>query len=398
METSNGKRKQSWTLQHLESEAITKEDIALRKFKERVSDLITTQDDFSLMKWLKARCFDVDKAEAMFRTSMAYRERMKVDTLLTDWEPPEVIQKYMTGGPVGHDKEGSTVRVELYGRLDMKGLMYSCRRQDMERFKLMQNEELVRDWEIMSKKLNKRVDGVTVIFDMEGVSSKMLWRPGLQMYLHLVRTLEDNYPEALKKLFIVNAPRIFPLLYKIARPLVSEDTKKKIHVLGVMHPVKVEVDYNNYFTHYPPLPSTHHQIKQGGPVPEKYYLNTEEDESCCQHMTQVTVARGDQLSIDTQVKDAGSVLRWEFKTDGYDIGFGVFRQDGGEKVAVVPVERVNSHMVPEDGSYSCDVPGTYTVVFDNSYSKIRDKRLLYFIDVITVDESEAQEMLHLENQ
>ena len=27
---------------------------------------------------------------------------------------------------------------------------------------------------------------------------------GLQMYLHLVRVLEDNYPEALKKLFIVN--------------------------------------------------------------------------------------------------------------------------------------------------------------------------------------------------
>ena len=50
--------------------------------------------------------------------------------------------------------------------------------------------------------------------------------------------------------------------------------------------------------------------------------------------------------------------RWEFKTDGYDIGFGVFRQDGGEKVAVLPVERVNSHMVPEDGSYSCDVSGT----------------------------------------
>ncbi|GFR58752.1 SEC14-like protein 2 [Elysia marginata] len=390
MESSNGKRKQSWTLQHMEGEAVTKEDIALRKFKEKVSDLITTQDDFSLMKWLKARCFDVDKAEAMFRASMAYRERMKVDSLLTDWEPPEVLRKYMTGGSVGHDKEGSAVRVELYGRLDMKGLMYSCRRQDMEKFKLMQNEMLVKDWADMSRKLNKRVDGVTVIFDMDGVSSKMLWRPGLQMYLHLVRVLEDNYPEALKKLFIVNAPRIFPLLYKISRPLVSEDTKKKIHVLGADYAstlleyidaeelpaylggTKTDPDGN---------PKCETIINQGGEVPEKYYMNTE-DESCCQHMTQVNVARGDQLSIDTQVKEPGSVLRWEFKTDGYDIGFGVFRQDGGEKVAVVPVERVNSHMVPEDGSYTCDLPGTYWIVFDNSFSWARGKQLFYAIEVV----------------
>lgn len=404
MESSNGKRKQSWTLQHMEGEAVTKEDIALRKFKERVSDLITTQDDFSLMKWLKARCFDVDKAEAMFRASMAYRERMKVDTLLTDWEPPEVLTKYMTGGFVGHDKEGSAVRVELYGRLDMKGLMFSCKRQDMERFKLMQNEQLVKDWEEMSRKLNKRVDGVTVIFDMEGVSSKMLWRPGLQMYLHLVRVLEDNYPEALKKLFIVNAPRIFPLLYKISRPLVSEDTKKKIHVLGADYAstlleyidadelpaylggTKTDPDGN---------PRCETIVNQGGLVPEKYYMNTE-DESCCQHMTQANVARGDQLSIDTEVKEPGSVLRWEFKTDGYDIGFGVFRQDGGEKVAVVPVERVNSHMVPEDGSYTCDVPGTYSIVFDNTFSWARAKQLFYSIEVVApvleTDKEVAQEV------
>jgi hypothetical protein len=33
-----------------------------------------------------------------------------------------------------------------------------------------------------------------------------------------------------KLYFIVSAPRIFPLLYKLARPLISEDMKEKIHV------------------------------------------------------------------------------------------------------------------------------------------------------------------------
>ncbi len=56
--------------------------------------------------------------------------------------------------------------------------------------------------------------------------------------------------------------------------------------------------------------------------------------------------------------------RWQFMSEGNDIGFGVFRrtaderQKAGEMVEVVTSERVNSHMVPEDGSIVCDTPGT----------------------------------------
>ncbi|XP_012939201.2 retinal-binding protein [Aplysia californica] len=335
----------------------------------------------------------------MFRTSMAYREKMKVDTLLSDYEPPEVLKKYLTGGTCGYDKDGSPVRVELYGHLDMKGLMYSARKADMERVKLKQCEAHVRDWAVMSKKLNKRVDGLTVIFDMDGVSSKMLWRPGLQMYLHLVRVLEDNYPEMLKRMFVINAPRIFPILYKICRPLVSDDTKNKIHVLGS--------DYSSTLLKYidaeelPAFlggkktdpdgnPRCSTLICQGGNVPEEYYLNEAESS---EHMESTTVPRGDKFSVDVEVTKPGSVLRWEFKTDGYDIGFGVFRVEGKESVAVVPVERVNSHMVPEDGSYTCDVAATYSAVFDNSFSWARGKTIHYTLELVQpLDEGTASEI------
>jgi hypothetical protein len=33
----------------------------------------------------------------------------------------QVIKNYLTGGFCGHDKEGSPIRVELYGHLDLKG-------------------------------------------------------------------------------------------------------------------------------------------------------------------------------------------------------------------------------------------------------------------------------------
>lgn len=57
----------------------------------------------------------------------------------------------------------------------------------------------------------------------------------------------------------------------------------------------------------------------------------------------------------------GSVhCRWQFASDGGDIGFGVFlktkmgeRQKAREMTEVLPSQRYNAHLVPEDGSITC---------------------------------------------
>ena len=65
----------------------------------------------------------------------------------------QVVEEYLTGGFCGFDKEGSPVRVELFGYLDMKGIMYSSRKIDLEKTKILQCETTVRDWETQSKKV-----------------------------------------------------------------------------------------------------------------------------------------------------------------------------------------------------------------------------------------------------
>nr|UXK97100.1 retinal-binding protein [Haliotis discus hannai] len=362
---------------------------ALQKFKVQIQDLLTDRhDDHSLTKWLKARQFDVAKAEHMFRTSMAYREKMKIEDLVKNYTPPEVLQKYLTGGFCGYDKEGSPVRVERYGRLDMKGIMFSCKKLDLEKTKILQCEGTVRDWETQSQKLGRRVDGITVIFDMEGVSSRMMWRPGLQMYLYLVKVLEDNYPEMMKRMFVVNAPRIFPLLYKLCRPLISEEMKNKIHVLGgdfsgvLLEHIDADqlpVFLGGAMTGKDGDPYCSELIPAGGDVPESYYLQSLTNTD---NMETTTIPRGDKIILKYEVDTPGSILRWEFKTEGFDISFGVFLLREGAKIPILPLERVNSHMVPEDGSCTCEEAGTYTLRFDNKYSLFRQKTLHYCIEQI----------------
>lgn len=58
--------------------------------------------------------------------------------------------------------------------------------------------------------------------------------------------------------------------------------------------------------------------------------------------------------------------RWEFCTVSGDIGFGVYKrtdnasgkQRASDMEVCVPSQRVNSHMVAEDGNYTCSTTGT----------------------------------------
>lgn len=63
--------------------------------------------------------------------------------------------------------------------------------------------------------------------DLEGLSLRHLWRPGVKALLRMIEVVEGNYPETLGRLLIVRAPRVFPVLWTLVRkskePEMGED-------------------------------------------------------------------------------------------------------------------------------------------------------------------------------
>ena len=49
-----------------------------------------------------------------------WRRQNDIDNI-ESWVPPEVVEKYRTGGFVGYDKEGFPVRVEVLPQMDWRG-------------------------------------------------------------------------------------------------------------------------------------------------------------------------------------------------------------------------------------------------------------------------------------
>ncbi|XP_059894509.1 SEC14-like protein 2 isoform X1 [Gadus macrocephalus] len=371
----------------------------LSEFRERVRDILPAlpaQHDHYLLRWLRARGFNVTKSEAMIRKHVEFRRKMRVDGIISEWDPPEVIKKYVSGGMCGYDREGSPVWYDVIGPLDPKGLLLSATKQDFLKTKIRHTEMLHRECCRQSEKLGKNVEAITLIYDCEGLGLKHIWKPAIEAYGEILTMFEENYPEGLKRVFLIKAPMMFPMAYNLIKHFLCEETKRKIMVLGGnwqeelqkhVNKDQLPVIYGGSLTDPDGDPRCRTMINYGGPVPKSYYVR---DSLKVTYDTSVSISRGSVFDLEYNITVPGSVLRWQFASDGSDIGFGVFLRsqedgDGGQR-QVVPSERYNAHLVPEDQSLLCPQPGTYVLRFDNSYSILHSKRVSYNVEVLPPSE------------
>jgi hypothetical protein len=56
--------------------------------------------------------------------------------------------------------------------------------------------------------------------------------PGIVVFRELITILETNYPERVKRVFLVKAPKIFPVCYNLVKRFLDERTREKIIVFG----------------------------------------------------------------------------------------------------------------------------------------------------------------------
>ena len=95
------------------------------------------------------------------------------------------------------------------------------------------------------------------------------------------------------------------------------------------------------------------------------------------------VKHGCEFNLEYKVTEPGSILHWYFRTEGYDIGFGVYRKEEGQSNGrmdeIIALDKRESHLMAEDGCYTCNKQGIYVVKFDNSYSWTKSKKLHYQI-------------------
>jgi len=212
----------------------------------------------------------------------------------------------------------------------------------------------------------------------------------LEVGIESTKILEANYPENLGRLFIINAPKMFTMLFTLVKPLLSQATIDKFHIYGTdekewraalleyIDADQLPVYYGGTMTDPDGDPKCSSRINHGGTVPTSYYLSTAKlvptDRMQC-----VTVFSSSKKKFKFQVDQLGCDLRWQFFSEAGDIAFRVYYKSQDETTELFPKERVECHKIMEEGRVPCDKIGTYAIEFDNSYSYFRAKKLWYDI-------------------
>lgn len=85
--------------------------------------IVQIPKDEHILRFLRARDFNMDKAREILCQSLTWRKQHQVDYLLDTWSAPQVLQDYYTGGWHHHDRgrlKQSVTSVCVYVLLDSK--------------------------------------------------------------------------------------------------------------------------------------------------------------------------------------------------------------------------------------------------------------------------------------
>jgi hypothetical protein len=194
----------------------------------------TALPDDVLLRYLRARRFDVSKALKMLLESIQWRIDFKVDEIVKSFAFPEgkEVKKIYPRFYHKTDLKGRPLYIEQLGNADTKTL-----------FKLSTPERLlqvyVRDMEKVlnyrfkacSKKFGKHIDQGCTILDLKGVPL-MQFNECRKILQQVLGIAQNHYPETMGKLFIINAPTLFKGVWTLVKPLLDENTVAKISLLS----------------------------------------------------------------------------------------------------------------------------------------------------------------------
>ncbi|XP_075552374.1 SEC14-like protein 2 isoform X2 [Dermacentor variabilis] len=210
-----------------------RQQAALDKFREAVADVKKpSHTDAFLLRWLRAREFDVSKAERMYRNDLEWRKENGVDDIFSSYKIPELVKENFPGAILHPCKDGRPTWLIPAG-IDMKAFVAALTPAVVQRhciYMLEYAESLKRS---ASKEAAAEMETHYLVIDVDNFSLRQVYSwQAVKTITDMLQMMEDHFPECLEKCIMINAPHFFPIMWKLIRPFLTQRTTDKVEIFA----------------------------------------------------------------------------------------------------------------------------------------------------------------------
>eukprot|EP00752_Nemacystus_decipiens_P007295 g6527.t1 len=180
-------------------------------------------------RYLRGCAGDVVEAERRWRLTLEWRAQERIDEVLREPQPHfEVIKRHYPHFIHRRARNGCPVWIELPGRIDLPAIRSAgVSPEALQRHYVFVTEYM---WGILEPDFENG-QAVTVL-DVQGLGMRDLAGEALGFVKQATAIVQDHYVERSNKMFIVNAPSYFSMIWRIIRPMLNERTQAKISIIN----------------------------------------------------------------------------------------------------------------------------------------------------------------------
>ncbi|CAL8136434.1 unnamed protein product [Orchesella dallaii] len=204
----------------------------LQDFKNRVEPLLTknyTKTDFYLVRWLRAKDFNVIAAEAMLKEDIKWRRENKIDTIHM-----EEFQDFETEFPISvdtFDKKGRPGTLDL-SHGSFRNVVATGRGHRFSRYFTMLMENMTNQV-VERQKSGLNAAQWRAIINSEGVNMIGFGCPlCIRLLLQCLSVMDNHYPEWAYQVLVIEAPLAMRTIFDVAKPFMSRPTRESMLLFG----------------------------------------------------------------------------------------------------------------------------------------------------------------------
>ena len=192
----------------------------------------------TLLRYLRANGFDAEKAIEHMSKNIEWRAENKVDELTT-MNPEDILgcslaslTTFFPHWHCGYDTTGRPVLYKQYGKFDVGKLKEITSIEAVIRYHVWEQEACLSLCVAQSHKKGAIIETCTAVLDVQDMKLSQVTSQFLALVKGIASVDKDQYPETLGRLFIINVPSVFPLVWRTVQYFLDPKTAAKIQIYG----------------------------------------------------------------------------------------------------------------------------------------------------------------------